>query len=172
VTTSVRVNSLAYATTHVATNMLRSMKQIVRESGLSIDQVRSQWEVLETGIATWLNSGHLKALVLEVYDPGKPTGADLVGRFDFSIDYTYYGDGDGDLWLDPDTVSYAVRKNGSYPALCQYRLIADTAPGYPPVDGWSTTTLRPTAEFTRHTVGTAIGGGSLGAGLAYYTRSS
>jgi hypothetical protein len=172
VTTSVRVNTHTYATTHVATNMLRSMKQIIRESGLSISRIQNQWAVLEDGVATWLNSRHLEGLVLEVYDPGKPTGADLVGRFDFTIDYGYYSDGDGDLWLDPDTVSYAVRKNGSYPARCEYRFIADTAPGYPAVDGWSTTALRSTAGFTRHSVGTAIGGGSLGAGLSYYTRSS
>jgi hypothetical protein len=171
-TTAVRVNTHTYATTHVTTNMLRSMKQIIRESGLSITRIQNQWAVLETGVATWLNSGHLKGLILEVYDPGKASGADLVGRFDFTIDYGYYSDGDGDLWLDPDTVSYTVRKNGSYPARCEYRFIADTPPGYPAVDGWSTTTFRSTAGFTRHSVGTAIGGGSLGAGLSYYTRSS
>jgi hypothetical protein len=172
VTASVRVNTHAYATTHVATNMLRGMKQIIRESGLSISKIQSQWAVLEAGVATWLDSGHLKGLVLEVYDPTKPSGDDLVGRFDFTIEYAYYGDGDGDLWLDPDTVSYTVRKNGAYPASCGYRLIADTAPGYPAVSGWSTTTFRSTDGFTRHSVGTAIGGGSLGAGLSYYTRSA
>ena len=171
-TTGVRVNTHTCATTHVATNMLRGMKQIIRESGLNISRIQSQWAVLEDGVATWLDSGHLKGLVLEVYDPGRPTGADLVGRFDFTIDYTYYSDGDGELWLDPDTVSYTVRKNGSYPARCEYRLIADTAPGYPDVAGWSTTTFRSTAGFTRHSVGTAIGGGSLGAGLSYYNRSA
>lgn len=168
----VRVNTHAYATTHVATSMLRGVKQIIRESGLRIDIIQNQWNVLENGLATWLNSRHLKALVLEVYDPTKPAGADdRVGRFDFTIDYTY-GDGNGELWLDPDTVSYTVRKNGSYPATCSYRLVADTVPGYPPVEGWSDTTFRSTAGFTRHTVGTAIGGGSLGAGLSYYTRSA
>jgi Bacterial HORMA domain 2 len=172
VTTAVRVNTYTYATTHVATNMLRSMKQIIRESGLSISTIQNQWAVLEAGVAAWLDSGHLMGLVLEVYDPGKAVGADLVGRFDFTIDYGYYSDGDGDLWLDPDTVSYAVRKNGSYPARCGYRFIADTTPGYPMVDGWSTTTFRSITGFTRHSVGTAIGGGSLGAGLSYYTRSS
>ncbi|MDG4769968.1 hypothetical protein [Solwaraspora sp. WMMD792] len=171
-TTAVRVNAHTHATTHVATNMLRGMKQIIQQSGLSISKIRDQWEVLEAGIAAWLNSGHLKGLVLEVYDPGKHTGGDLVGRFDFTIDYTYYGDGDGELWLDPDTVSYTVLKNGSYPSRCTYRLLADTTPGHPPVNGWSTATLRSTAGFTRHSVGTAIGGGSLGAGLHYYTRSN
>jgi hypothetical protein len=170
--TSVKVNTRTHATTHVATNMLRSVKQIIRESGLSTDKILSEWGVLEAGVATWLGSGHLQSLVLEVYDPSKPAGSDLVGRFDFTIDYQYYGDSDGELWLDPDTVAYTVRKNGSYPSRCAYRLVADTAPGRPQVAGWSDTTLRSTAGFTRQSVGTTIGGGSLGAGLSYYTRSN
>ncbi len=169
---SVRVNTHTHATTHVATNMLRSMRQIIRDSGLRTDTICAQWDVLEVGVATWLGTGHLNGLVLEVYDPAKPEGADSVGRFDFTVDYTYYGEGDGELWLDPDTVSYTVLKNGSYPANCAYRLVADTAPGYPKVAGWSSTTFRSTAGFTRHSVGTAIGGGSLGAILSYYTRSA
>lgn len=170
--TSVRVNTHTHATTHVATNMLRSVRQIIRESGLSTDKICNQWAVLELGVATWLGSGHLQSLVLEVYDPGKPANSGLVGRFDFTIEYTYYGDGDGELWLDPDTIAYTVRKNGSYPSRCEYRLVADTAPGRADVAGWSSTTLRSTTGFTRHSVGTAIGGGSLGAGLSYYTRSN
>ncbi len=169
--TAVRVNTTVYATTHVATNMLRSIRQIVREAGLDPARLSDNWEVLETGVATWLRSGHLRGLVLEVHDPTLSSGGDLVGRFDFVIDYGYYTDGDGDLWLDPDTVSYAVRKNGSYPSRCGYRVVADTAPGAPRVDGWVDTELRSTAGFMRHSVGTAIGGGSLGASLVYYART-
>ena len=92
----------------------------------------------------------------------------LVGRFDFRIDYSYYGDGDGDLWLDPDTVAWAIKKNGSYPSRCDYRIVADTADGAPRVDGWADTTLRSTDGMRRHAVGTALGGGSMGAALGYW----
>lgn len=171
-TTSVRVNTTTYATTHVATNMLKSIRQIVREAGLDTAHLNRNWAVLENGVATWLRSGHLQSLVLEVFDPTIATGKDLVGRFDFAIDYGYYGEGDGELWLDPDTVSYVVRKNGSYPSRCNYRLVADTLPGEPAVPGWSDATFRSTAGFARHTVGAAVGGGSLGATLAYYRKIS
>lgn len=170
--TSVRVNTNVYAATHVATNMLRGLRQIIRDSGLSTTRMINQWQVLERGVATWLGSGHLKALTLEVFDPRRHAGADLVGRFDFTIDYNYYGDGDGELWLDSDTVAYAIQKNGSYASDCDYRFVADTVSGRAPVAGWQDTTLRSTVGFTRHAVGTTIGGGSLGAGLTYYTRSS
>jgi Bacterial HORMA domain 2 len=169
VSTAVHVNTSTYATTHVATNMLGSIRSIIKGSGLNPDLIRDQWAVLEQGIAIWLSSRHLKTVTLEVYDPGKQP-ADLVGRFDFTIDYGYYPGGDGDLWLDPDTVAYAIRKNGSYPSRCRYRIVLDLNPGYPEIPGWTATTYRSTADFTRHVIGTALGGGSLGAGLSYYTQ--
>jgi hypothetical protein len=169
--TAVRVNTSAYSTTHVATNVLRSIRQIVREAGLSLDYLHGHWDTLELGIATWLGSRHLQKLTLEIWDPTKPTGRDLVGRYDFSVTYDYYSDGDGELWLDPDTVSYAVRRAGAVPSRCAYRVIASKAAGAATVPGWSSTTYRSTAGFTEHATGTALGGGPLGVGLSYYTRS-
>ncbi|HVF05266.1 MAG TPA: hypothetical protein VNA20_10525 [Frankiaceae bacterium] len=169
--TAVRVNTAAYATTHVATNVLQSIRQIVREAGLSTDYLLGRWDTLELGIATWLSSRHLQKLTLEIWDPTKQAGRDLVGRFDFAIAYGYYADGDGDLWLDPDTVSYAVRRAGAIPSRCTYRVIAKNAPGAATVAGWSGTSYRSTAGFTEHATGTALGGGSLGVGLSYYTSS-
>ena len=70
-TTAVYVNTTAYAATHVATNMLGSIRSIIKGSGLSPDLIRDQWATLKHGIATWLASRHLKAVTLEIYDPGK-----------------------------------------------------------------------------------------------------
>jgi hypothetical protein len=171
VNTAVRVNTITYAVTHIATKMLGSIRVIIKGSGLNPDRIREQWDVLERGLAAWLASGHLRTATLEVYDPRR-RGDNLVGRFDFTIDYGYYPGGDGDLWLDPDTVAFIIRKNGSFPGACEYRIVADCAPGHPEVPCWETTAYRSTAGFTRHAVGTAIGGGSMGASLAYYTRSA
>jgi hypothetical protein len=168
----VRANTNVYAATHVAANLMRGIKQIIRESGLDLTKLRSQWEVIENGAAVWLRSGELEALVLEVWDPGILVGNDLVGRFDFVIDYGYYADGDGELWLDPDMVSYTIRKNGGLPSRCVYRVIADTTPNATPIPGWTTTRFRSISGFTRHSAGTAIGGGELGAALVYYRRTS
>lgn len=170
--TSVRVSTATHSVTHVTTNILWGLRRIVRDCGLDQTKIASQWEVLEAGTSAWLTSGHLRALVLEVYDPRRTAGSDLIGRFDFAIDYGYYPDGDGDLWLDPDTVAFAIRRAGTYPAACAYRFVADTAPGHPAVEGWSETTFRSTAAMTRQILGTGIGGGSLGASLSYYRRTS
>jgi hypothetical protein len=171
-TTGVHVDLYTYTATHVATGMLRGLRQIIRDTGLDTSLFNQQWEVLERGTATWLRSGHLTALILEVYDPSCPSDDDLVDRFDFQIDYGYDNGGEGDLWLDSDAVAYAIRKTGSHPARCAYRVVARRSPGYPPVDGWTTTTLRSTTGFTRHNTGTALGGGDVGARLSYYTRNT
>lgn len=163
----VGVSTGTYAATHVATHMLRGLKQIVAGCGLDTSKLIRDWGDLERGIATWVASQHLKELILEVWDPTK-SSSKLVGRFDFTINYSYYGSGEGDLWLDPDTVAWAIKKNGSYPSNCEYRILADTAPNAPHVDGWGDTTLKSTGNLQRYSVGTALGGGSLGAGLAYW----
>jgi hypothetical protein len=169
--TSAHVNTHAHAVTHVATGLITGLRRVVKESGLDPALMHSNWPVLEAGTAAWLASGHLKALVLEVFDPRRPSGSNLVGRFDYTIDYGYYPGGDGELWIDPDAVFYAVLKAGVRPSQCSYRFVADTTAGRPEVAGWSSTTFRSTAAFTRHSIGTAIGGGSLGAGLSYYSRT-
>jgi hypothetical protein len=163
---AVAVSTAVYSATHVATNMLRGLKQIVAGCGLNTSKLVGQWSVLENGVATWVNSRHLDELVLEVWDTKNPNK--LIGRFDFAIDYSYYGNGDGDLWLDPDTVAWAIRKNGSYASGCDYRIVADTKPGAAAVTGWSNTTFRSTDGMRRHSVGTALGGGSMGASLSYW----
>lgn len=168
--TSVSVNTSVYSTTYVATNMLLGLKQLIAASGLSAKKLMGEWDTLELGCATWLASGHLRRLVLEVYDPALPEGSDLIGRFDFDVVYDYYASGDGELWMDPDTVSWTVRKNGSYPSNCSYRVVVDNAPGRADVPGWSSTSFRSTTGFVRQTSGTAVGGGSLGAQLSYYRK--
>lgn len=169
-TTSVRVSTRTHSVTHVATNILWGLRRIVRDCGLDQAKMTNQWSVLEAGTSVWLESRDLRALVLEVYDPRRPTGNDQVGRFDFTIDYGYYPD--GDLWLDPDTVSFAIRRAGTYAHACDYRFVADVAPGHSPVDGWSDTSFRSTAGMSRQSLGTGIGGGSIGTNLSCYGRTS
>ena len=163
--TSVQVNVTAYATTHVATNLIRGLKQLVTECGLESAKLLGQWQTLEEGVATWLASRHLRALTLEVY---KSATNALVARFDFDIDYGYNPGGSGDLWIDPDTVSYAVKKAGSVPSSCNYDIFACTRAGRPDVAGWTTGTMRSTTHLDRRSVGASVGGGDIGASLSYW----
>lgn len=163
--TTVRVNTTTYATTHVATNLIRSLKQLVVGCGLDASRLVGNWQTLERGVATWLGSRHLERLILEIYDASTDR---LVKRFDFRIDYSYHPNGDGDLWIDSDTVAYALKKAGAVPSRCSYSIVADTHLGAPGVEGWSTTTLRPADHLRRRSVGASVGGGDLGAVLDYW----
>lgn len=163
--TAVQVNVHTHATTHVATNLIRSLKQLVVACGLDATKLLGQWQTLENGVATWLGTRHLERLVLEIYST--PTSK-LVRRFDFDIDYGYHPNGDGDLWIDPDTVAYAITKSGELPKNCSYDILAKNSAGRPDVAGWSTGTFRSTRDLTRRSVGATVGGGDLGASLGVW----
>ncbi len=164
--TSVFVNTYAYSVTYVAENILRSFKEIIRESGLSPGKLTKEWPVLQLGISTWLGSHHLKRVVLEVYDPqdGK-----LVGRWDFDI--AYGPQGDGTMWLNTEDVRYHILKSGRWPSTCDYELIVSNSVGRPDVPGWSLGTFRSTDGFVRQSIGTTIDGSGIAAGAAYWRRA-
>ena len=165
--TTVQVNTITYATTHVATNLLLSLKLLIIGCGLDLTKLVGNWTTLEKGVDTWLDSGHLQKLVLEIYCPNTNV---LIGRFDFDIDYGYYSNGDGALWIDKDTIRYALPKAGITSGGYLYDIIAKTAPYSPYVEGWSSTTFRSTSGFKRRSVGTAIGGGKIGSTLDYWRK--
>ena len=167
-TTYVAANTYVYTATYITDKMLHSLQLIIRECGLDPSKFAGNWECMERGIRTWLGTHDLLAVMLEVYDP---SDGDPVGRWDFDIVYGYDSGADGSMWVDTDAIRFAIRKAGHWPVKCEYRIVADTKPGRPDVVGWSPATLRSTAGFTRHSIGTTIGAVGAGAGTAYWRRS-
>lgn len=163
---SVSVRSYTHATTYVADNILRSLKNILLYSGLDPDRLVDDWEVLHRGLKTWIDSGHLQKVVLEVFDPGTD---DLVGRWDINITYEWTG-GDGQFWTDTDAIRFAIKKAGVLPATAKYRVVATTATGRPDVAGWSSTSLRSTTGLVEQRIGTSIEASGLSGGVSYYRR--
>ncbi len=166
--TFVAVNTYTYSTTYVANNILMCLKDIIRLSGLDPAKLASDFETLERGLSRWLETGHLEAVTLEVYHP---TTSTLVGRWDFTITYGWSADATGSFWVDTEQIKYAIRKQGAWPSICSYRVIADTKAGRPDVLGWSTTTYLSTSGFVRHSLGTTLDANGLGAGAAYYRKA-
>jgi hypothetical protein len=164
--TSVVVNTYTHTSTYVASKLLLSIKEIVRASGLDPSTLSDQWETLERGISTWLESRHLRTVTLEIFTASTRT---LVKRWDLDIIYGYTGD--GTLWTDTDALRYSILKAGAVPSLCSYRVVVRTAPGEPTIAGWSDTTFLSTESFTRYAVGSSIGGNGIGANAAYWVKS-
>jgi hypothetical protein len=163
---SVSVRSYTHATTYVADNILKSLKNILLYSGLDPDKLADEWDVLHRGIKAWIDSGHLQKVVLEVYDPRTDA---LVGRWDVNISYEWTG-GDGQFWTDTDAIRFAIKKAGVLPSTAKYRVVATTVRGRPDVSGWSTTTLRSTDGMIEQRIGTSIEASGLNGGVSYYRR--
>lgn len=163
---SVSVRSYTHATTYVADNILKSLKNILLFSGLDPDRLADDREVLHRGITAWIESGHLRKVVLEVYDPSTDA---LVGRWDVNISYEWTG-GDGQFWADTDAIRFAIKKSGVLPSTARYRVVATTASGRPDVAGWSSTKLRSTDGMIEQRIGTSIEASGLSGGVSYYRR--
>lgn len=163
---SVAVYSYTHSVTYVADNILKSLKDIVRLSGLDPTKLVDGWESNMRALRTWLDSGDLQRVVLEIYDP--ETDA-LITRWDIDIVYTWSA-GDGSFWTDTEQLRYAIKKAGFAPSAASYRLVMDNKPGRPDVPGWSPTTYRSTEGMVRQSLGSTIEHSGLGGSTGYWRK--
>lgn len=165
--TIVAVNTYTHSVTYVADNILKSMKDIIRLSGLDPTKLVDGWSSKMRALQTWLESRHLEMVVLEIFNP--KTNA-LVGRWDIDVVYTT-GSGDGDFWTDTEQIKYHVRKAGLAPSEAKYRLLLHTKPGRRAVEGWGPAQYRSTKGFVRHSLGSTIEHNGLGGSAAYWRKT-
>lgn len=165
--TTVTVNTYTHSVVYVADNILKSLKDIIREVGLDPSNLMHGWESNMRALRTWLSSQDLRQVNLEIYDP--QTDA-LITRWDLNIAYGWSAD-DGSFWTDTDQLKYAIRKVGVAPSSARYRLVMDNNPGRPHVDGWSPTTYRSTEGMVRQSLGSTIEHSGLGASAAYWRKT-
>jgi hypothetical protein len=69
-------------------NLRNTLREVIRENGLSPDKLMQDWETIESGIRTWLGTGHLNNIVVEFYKPGASVAA---ARWEFPIGYAGSG---------------------------------------------------------------------------------
>ncbi len=165
--TSVTVNTYTHSVTYVADNILKSLKDIVRLSGLDPSKLVDGWESNMLALRTWLDSGDLQTVILEIYDPRTDA---LITRWDIDIVYNW-SSGDGSFWTDTEQLKYAIRKSGVAPSAASYRLLMDNKPGRPAVPGWSSTTYRSTSGMVRQSLGSTIEHSGLGGSAAYWRQN-
>ncbi|MGH2266676.1 hypothetical protein ACQ1Z3_16415, partial [Enterococcus faecalis] len=60
--TNVVVNTYTHSVTYVADNILKSLKDIIRLSGLDPSAFVGDWELHMRGVQTWLNTGDLETV--------------------------------------------------------------------------------------------------------------
>lgn len=163
---AVSVYSYTQSVTYVADNILRSLKEIIRLSGLSPEKLAGEWEVLLRGISRWIETKHLESVTLEIYDPSTDA---LIKRWDIAVVYTWAFDA-GTFWTDTDQLRSAIKKAGLSPEQAKYRVLVQNKDGAPSVEGWSSTSFRSTAGFVRQSLGSTIDHNGLSANASYWRK--
>jgi len=147
---------------------LKSFKDIVRLSGLDPEKLVANWETNIRALKTWLGTGDLLGVALEVFNP--KTGS-LIIRWDVDVVYGW-SSGDGNFWTDTEQLRYHIQKAGVAPADARYDILLHTKAGRPDIAGWGTGAYRSTDGFVRHSLGTTIEHSGLGGNAAYWRRTN
>lgn len=163
---SVSVYSYTHSVTYVADNILKSLKDIIRLSGLSPAALADSWDSKRLAISTWIESRDLEKVVLEIFDPKTDK---LVLRWDLDIVYSWSSD-DGNFYTDTDQLRYNILKAGVAPSLAKYNILLHTKNGRPDVPGWGPTPYRSTDGMVRQSLGATIDHSGLGAQAAYWRK--
>lgn len=162
--TTVSVYSYTHSVTYVTDNILKSLKDIIRLSGLDPTKLANEWASIHRAIRTWIESQHLERVKLEVYNPATDA---LVLRWDMDVVYNCTS-GDGSFYTDTDQLKYAIKKAGVAPEKAAYDVRLVNKPGRPDVAGWGPCTSRSTEGMVRQSLGSTIEHNGLGAGTAYW----
>ncbi len=161
-------HTTTYARTHSITflsdNLLNTLREVIRENGLSPEKLMQDRDVITNGMRTWLNSGHLTQVVVEFYRPGATT-ADA--RWEFPVGYSGSGVED-DMWLDKSYLKQLIAKAKRPSSECSYRIVLFTSSGAQRVAGFSDCTLLPTGSMVARSAGTVIATGHVTAGVTYW----
>src|SRR4051812_45453634 len=111
--TATATTTFTHVTNYFADKMLMLLGNIIRDSGLSMTQFTSVRSVLEQGIKTWLQSGHLRKVTLEIFKPGSTT---LVRRWD--LDWDKCDAAESGFWVDIADIKYHLAKAGVVTTHC------------------------------------------------------
>ena len=65
--TSVRVNTYTHSITFLTDKLLLSLKQVIAGIGLDTSKFMNSWVTTQLAISTWLKSGHLQSITVEIY---------------------------------------------------------------------------------------------------------
>ena len=161
-------HTFTFTRTHTATfaadAMRNVLRDIIRTLGLDPSKLIDDWSVVGAAARTWLQSGHLRTVVLEFYEPGSSTAK---ARVDLPVEYDGSGV-DDDMWVDRDHILRSVAKIGKLPADCSYSVILSHAPGAPEVDGMYPANYRSVSNLTSRSAGSVISTPDIVAGLRYW----
>lgn len=162
--TTVATYSYTHSVTYVADNILKSLKDVIRLSGLNPEQFVGDWATNLLAVKAWLNSGDLQQVILEIYNPETDK---LIVRWDLNIVYGWES-GNGSFWTDTGQLMYAILKAGVLPSQAKYCLLLHAKPGRPDVTGWGPGSYRSIDGMVKQSLGSTVEHSGLGAQAGYW----
>ena len=157
-----------FAHTHnivfLSDNLRNTLREVIRENGLSPLKLMDDWTTIERGIRTWLQSGHLNNIVVEFFTPGASVSS---ARWEFPIGYAGTGVHD-DMWLDKNYLRQLIAKSARPSTDCSYRILLCTDPGRPYVEGFVDCSFLSTGNLAARQAGTVIATGYMTAAVTYW----
>lgn len=165
--TTVAVYSYTHSVTYVSDNILKSLKDIIRLSGLDPANFMDNWESNLLAIKTWIESGHLETISLEIFHPVSNV---LIIRWDIDIAYEYSSD-DGNIWTDTDQLRQSITKAGVVSSSAKYGLILFNKPGRPYVKGWGPGSSRSLTGMVKQSLGSTVQHSGLSANTGYWRKA-
>src|SRR5260370_20814010 len=148
----------------VIDNLRNTLREVIREYGLSPNKLVQDWETIERGIQAWLQSGHLNNIVVEFFKPGASAAS---ARWEFPIGYTGSGV-DDDMWPDKNYLRQLIAKSARPSADCSYRIVLCTDRGAPTVAGFVDCLFLSTATLSVRQAGTVIATPHMTASTTYW----
>ncbi|MFZ3116426.1 MAG: hypothetical protein WA133_01630 [Syntrophales bacterium] len=164
---TVVVYSYTHSIIYVADNILKSLKDIIRLTGLDPSNLVESWDSTMLALSTWIESNHLERVILEVYDPKSEK---LIVRWDLDIIYSW-SSGNGSFWTDTDQLRYHILKAGIAPSQASYRLLLQNKKGRPDVEGWTPAQCLSTDGMVKQSLGSTIEHSGLGADAGYWRKN-
>lgn len=164
--TRVRVDTHTQSVTYVVGGLLDLFRAFVEKLGLAPGYFSRLRDTLDLGLRTWLEGHHLRTVHLEIH---RPSGS-LVTRIDVDIDYRTSTTNSTSFVLDLFLAGLLAKKVGPVAKSCEYRVIATLAPGAPPVQGWSSTSLLTSEGLVPWNIGEAVGSPDIGSSMQLWLR--
>lgn len=156
--------SRAHSITFLADSMRNVLREVIRENGLSPENLMDDWDTISRGITAWTNSGHLEKIVIEFFRPGTNTAT---ARWDFPVIYSGSG-ADDDLWQDKGYLRQIIAKAARPSAHDIYRVVLKVSPGAPDVVGLKSVPMLSTAQLSSYGAGTVVATPHLTANATYW----
>jgi hypothetical protein len=159
-----QVFSQAHSIVFMSDNMRNTLREVIRENGISPAKLMQDWDTIERGILTWLRSGHLNNIVVEFF---KPDASEASARWEFPIGYTGSGV-DDDMWLDKNYLRQLIAKAKRPTSDCTYRVLLCIDSDAPAVSGFTSRSFLSTGQMSARQAGTVIATGHLTAGATFW----